>query len=582
MPARPDSADSLARRDTTKKKVPKDTIKAPLAHAELPADLGIGRHLHWRRDSLFATGALTVADLLQKVQGMSTLASGWIANPMLGAYMGDVRHVRVFYDGVELPALDPRAHGDLDLTQISLWSAEEADVEVAPEEVRVYLRSWRVDNTTPVTRTDVGTGDEQTNLYRGFFGKRTDNALAVQFAAQQYGTTPPSLLGSSSDQLGIIGRVGWAKRDWSVDGYITRISRHRGTITGLALGDSIPEVESSRSTMYARAAYGDPDRSLYWGQVMAVASKYAYTGVRTVPTFNLSTPAESALAVTSLDTNVFQSQYIAAGGLAWGPLRGSLTQRVFLAGGHYIASAAWRGSYTTNLIAVSAFTQGMSTDSLARSDVTAQLSPLSFVSFLAGAGRSSDHRTRDSAFTANYVRAEVGLRLYTLWFIGGVMRRDSTTLSAPKLFDTLFTPRADEAAIGATAAIRGQLWRLLHVDLSAVRWNDSLGFYRPQYQTRSELFIQTNLLERFPTNDFGIKASAVHEYRSGMRFPVGTSAVVSEPGYRTISTLLEIRILSATLSWQFRNVIGERYFQVPTFVMPRQTNFYGVRWEFLN
>ena len=127
-----------------------------------------------------------------------------------------------------------------------------------------------------------------------------------------------------------------------------------------------------------------------------------------------------------------------------------------------------------------------------------------------------------------------------------------------------------------------QLWRILQTDVSAIRWNDSLGFYRPRYQTRSELFIKTNVLSRFPTGDFGIQASAVHEYRSGVRYPISNGAVLEVPGYRTISTKLEIRILSATISWQFRNILGERYMQVPTFIMPRQTNFYGVRWEFID
>jgi hypothetical protein len=66
-----------------------------------------------------------------------------------------------------------------------------------------------------------------------------------------------------------------------------------------------------------------------------------------------------------------------------------------------------------------------------------------------------------------------------------------------------------------------------------------------------------------------------------VNFPTGTT-VTTMPGYRTISSLLEIRILNATVSWQFRNLLGERYSQVPGYVMPRQTNFYGVRWAFLD
>lgn len=582
VPAKPDSlADSLAKRDTTPP-AKRDTIKAPLAHAELPVDIDVGRRFHWSGDSLRATGAVAVADLLERVPGLTMMHAGWISAPAVGAYLGDIRRVRVFYDGVELAPLDPRARGSLDLTQVNLWSAEDASIEQEPEEVRVYLRSWRIVNTTPYTRVDMSTGDQQTNLYRGFYGQRLDNGMAIQFGAQQYGTTPPSSFGTSSDQLGLIARIGWAKKDWSVDAFSTRVSRHRGGIFGEAAGDSLRSVESARTYSYVRGGYGDPDASPFWGQLMAVASKYGYTGVRTVPTTNLKTAAESALAVTSLDTSSYQTQYIGAVGMARGPLRGSVTQRLFLAGGHNIASTALRASFVTDRLSVSAFTQGKSADSLERSDVTAQITPLSFLTVLAGGGRSSEHRLGDTTFSANYLRAQVGLRVHNLWFLGGVIRRDSVTLSAPRIFDTLFAARREPLANGVTAAIRGQVWRLINADISAVRWADSLGYYRPRYQTRSELFIQSAFLRRFPTNNFGLKTSIVHEYRSGVRFPVRASSVFTTAGYRTISTLLEIRIMTATLTWQFKNFLGERYSQVPTFIMPRQTNFYGVRWEFVN
>jgi len=149
-PERADSllADSLAKRDSIlRARIRADTIKSPLAHAPPGAELSIGRRLSWSRDSLFGTGALTVADLVDRVPGATTTRGGWIASPAVGAYMGDVQRVRVFYDGFEMPALDPRTGNVLDLTQVALWSAEDAVVEQAPDEVRVYLRSWRVRNT---------------------------------------------------------------------------------------------------------------------------------------------------------------------------------------------------------------------------------------------------------------------------------------------------------------------------------------------------------------------------------------------------------------------------------------------------
>jgi len=221
-----------------------------------------------------------------------------------------VRRVRVFFDGLELKSIDPRTGGVLDLTQINLWSAEDATVEQTADEIRVYLRSWRVRNTHTETRTDVNTGDQQTNLYRAFFGRRFDNSTAIQFGAQQYGTTPPSVFGTSSDQTGLVVRLGWAKTDWSVDAFATRISRHRGSIfgesseglVGSSTNDSIPGVGSTRSDAYLRVAYRDPDVSPVWAQIMAVGSKYDYTGIRTVKTTGLTTHQDSVLAVGERQT----------------------------------------------------------------------------------------------------------------------------------------------------------------------------------------------------------------------------------------------------------------------------------------
>ena len=67
-----------------------------------------------------------------------------------------------------------------------------------------------------------------------------------------------------------------------------------------------------------------------------------------------------------------------------------------------------------------------------------------------------------------------------------------------------------------------------------------------------------------------------------MRFPVAGDTVISTPDVRTLAFKLEIRVQTAVVSYQFRNVLQERYQLVPGFQMPRQTQFYGVRWEFWN
>jgi hypothetical protein len=597
--------DSLAKKDSLHPPKP-DTIKAATAHAPLPPDIGIAQKFYWTRDSLMATGAITLADLLERVPGVTLFRAGWIAAPAAAAYLGDFQRVRVFYDGLEMRALDPRARGVLDLTQINIWTCDDALIEVAAEEVRVYLRSWRVRGTTPVTETDVSTGDQQTNLYRAYFGQRYQNGAAFQFGAQQYGTTPPNIFGASSDQLGLMGRVGWANPTWSVDIFGMRTGQHRGVILGdqflfptpIPLSDSVLPHDSQRSDAYIRVARGDPDTSAIWGQVMASTQRFSYSGIRTcrfAPASSLclnfltpKTHLDTLLAFGSLDTAVSRGQFLATMGTVRGPLRVSATERFWTGGGRNFSAPSAQASFTIGRLAIAGLFNARDADSISRTDIIASFVPVSFIGIHGSIGEASDHQFVDSSFTTRYVRGEAGLRIHGLWLLGGILQRDSIRLTSPSQFDTLFVGPVESKATAATAAIRGQLWRFIQTDVYALRWSDTTGFYRPRYQTRSELYVRTNLRERFPTNDFGLMFSVVHEYRSGVRFPVrDTTAahgfiIANSTGYRTISTLLEIRVLSATISWQFRNLLGERYSQVPTYIMPRQTNFYGVRWQFLN
>src|SRR5690242_9921659 len=235
IPARPTAdsllRDSLAKRDSTRPKPPvRDSIQPPFARAPMPVPLEIGRTLIFDRAALFASGAVTLQDLLDRIPGITGLRSGWLASPMMSSYMGDVRRVRVFFDGVEYDEVDQRTRGLLDLTEVPLWTLEELRIEWGATEVRVYTRTWRVERTTPYTRTDISTGDQQTNLYRGFFGKRFGGGEGIQFGAQQYGTTPPGRVSPSSDQISLLARLGWAKRGWSFDAFALRTSRNRGEI----------------------------------------------------------------------------------------------------------------------------------------------------------------------------------------------------------------------------------------------------------------------------------------------------------------------------------------------------------------
>ena len=553
----------------------------------MPVPLEIGQQLVFDRPALFASGAVTLQDLLDRIPEVTGLRSGWIAAPMTAAFMGDMRRIRVFFDGVEFDDLDPRTGGVLDLTEVSLWPLEELRIERGATEIRVYTRTWRVDRTTPYTRTDISTGDQQTNLYRGFFGKRWNAGEGVQVGAQQYGTTPSQRFSPSSDGLALLGRAGWARGRWSFDGFALRTNRNRGAILpqqirGVDLLDTVPKLQSSRTDAYLRVGYGDPEAGP-WLQATAAALSY---------TINNNNSA-AVTTDTIADSTRFQAQYLVGGGFSLGPLRLSGTERLRVADNAQIWTPSGRVEFQTGPLAVNAFAEGPGKDSIGRVEVAARLTPLSFISIVGTAGRSTERfgagqtTPTDSSTAANFLRAEAAIRVFGLWVGGGVVRRDSLLLVPPRVFGSQYVAVESPSATGFIAKIDGRIYHALRANIVGIRWNDSAAFYQPRYQTRSEIYVATNWLSRFPSGNFGILASLVHTYRSKTYFPISTSSAgatttTSVPDSRIYDFHLEIRIVSAIFSYQFRNIRGDPYQLVPGYLMPRLNQFYGVRWEFWN
>lgn len=574
IPARPDSI----RVDTTRTKpaagdsgVARDTIKAPLARADAPplaAD--IGQRYRWTRAEMFATGALNLADLLDRIPGVTGFRGGWVASPMLAGMLGDVQGVRVFYDGIELDPIDQRTGGALDLQTVQLWTAEEVIVERAASEVRVHLRSWRVDRTTAYTRTDVSTGDYETNTYRAYFGKRFRHGEVLQLAAQQFGTTDPQ--GGDGDALSLMGRVGWARGVWSVDGFFNRTRGVRAAKVRAIGLRPLQGINATRTDAYVRGTYGDPESGL-WAQALAASSRF----VEATPATTAERAASTGLPADSADTTRSRAQYVASAGWTAGPLRASVTHRLRVFEGRQVGSPSARASFDGGMFAVEGFAERDALRARDRGDLTARVSLLSRFAL---SGAASLTRPTGDGSRALTLRGEAGVRLRDLWVSGGAVRTDSMILSPLVLFDSAFRAVPVPAATAYFATVRGRVYRALWLDVTAMRW-DSATFYRPETQVRSELRLATRWLSRFPSGNFSIVAAGMHEYRSNVRFPTASGEVIVQQSF-PFSTLLEVRLVNAVLFWQFRNVTGFAYEQVPGLRMPRRTNIYGVRWEFWN
>ncbi|MHB1312864.1 MAG: TonB-dependent receptor plug domain-containing protein, partial [Gemmatimonadaceae bacterium] len=525
LPASP--LDTLLRRDSTgairdtsaidsatarRRRLAADTIKSPLAHAERP--VLTDARWQWAGEALRSTGAVTLADLLERIPGATSFRANWIPAPQYIAYNGDAGRVRVFLDGVELDAIDARNRGLLDLVAMPLWQIEDVTVERAAGELRVHLRSWRVERTTPMTRTDITSGSEGTNLYRGYFGKRLHNGGAIQLAAQQYSTVSPRTGGDGSS-LQVFGRLGWSRKNWSVDATWNRVSIDRSVTTrfpqyaGLTVADAVPTFKGALSNAYARVAWGDPDaKAAPWAQLIAATQSIAENHKESSVT-GLTSP--TAVADT-VDSTAARVQYVLAAGISrWG-VRASVGARLRLVNlthreapivqtRHVSASfdttyttdtldlavgetrmdlsPSVRLSYTRGWLALSAYGETRGADSTQRVDAGVRLTPWRWLEFSGSFGSYTpkSSATGGPAFTAS--RAEVATTLWGRRLSGGVITRGLTTVAAPTALDSSLIRVTSGAENGFVAGIRGPIYRDLGIDISAVQWA-AAGAYRPQ------------------------------------------------------------------------------------------------------
>ena len=554
-----------------KDSVKPDTVKAALAVSVRPTMPEVrGRRTVWDRDALFASGATTLTELLAFVPGVTTYFAGFIAAPTATSWYGEPGRVRVYLDGVELDGLDAREGGTRDLAVIQLWPLEEVAVERAPGELRVHLRSWRVQLTTPQTRTDILTGAENTNLYRGFFGKRMQSGAVLQLAAQQYSTASVRTAGDG-DGLGAFGRVGVARGRLTLDGVVTRLSRTRSAtrryvISGTVDPEAIGAFKGSDVAAYLRAAWGDADTATFWAQLVAGTLSHAER-------------SDSTLAAG--DTAVSQAQYSATVGVQrWGA-RLSATGRLRAQGGAQRFAPTLRASWESDLVSLAAVGESAGPDSTSRVDVMALITPFDWLHLSAG---HSVHRPDDALIggpSRRTSRAEIGLRAWGRWATAGVIRRSASLVAGMPVFDAAFTPTLMPAAQGLEAGLSGPIRGPFSFDWRGIRW-DADESYRPSVESRTTVSVTTGFERWLVRKQFTLTASAVHEYRGALEVPDGVGGVLRAEGASTFSTLLDIRIGAAHIFWYNRNPVGKVYETVPGYLMPRLVQLYGIRWEFWN
>lgn len=121
----------------------------------------------WDAEALLRTRALTLAELLEQVPGAIPVRGGDYGTPVsVGAFGVGGDRIRVFRDGVEVL---PMVGGTVDLAREGLAGVAGVSVDRLPGEFRVHLTSPRPEDPRPFSLIEVGTGDFETNLFRGTF-----------------------------------------------------------------------------------------------------------------------------------------------------------------------------------------------------------------------------------------------------------------------------------------------------------------------------------------------------------------------------------------------------------------------------
>lgn len=218
-PARPLPADSLdpEAAGASGDSVSADTIFYNLPDLAGPRESGFAQGAWvWEREDIMVSGAVTLAELVATVPGLVPLLTGDYGTPLgVTAFGLGGGGVRVLRDGFEMLPLEG---GVADLARIGLVGISRVRLDRTPGELVFRLESHRHTDGRAYSLVEAGTGDLNTNLFRGTFADpvAVGGSLAV-------GLERADSRGARGDEAG------------SVTGSWLRYQLHRGDAAGIAL-----------------------------------------------------------------------------------------------------------------------------------------------------------------------------------------------------------------------------------------------------------------------------------------------------------------------------------------------------------
>ena len=176
------AADSLAQE--AQDSLPADTIfyNLPALESGVPSGFATGVWV-WDREAILVSAASTLAELVTDVPGVIGLFGGDYGTPIgLTAFGSGAGGVRLIRDGFEVT---PLAGGIADLQRIGLGGVVSVRLERRGGELLIELTSYRYDDGRPFSLVEAGTGQLDTNLFRGTYADPTALGGSIALALER-------------------------------------------------------------------------------------------------------------------------------------------------------------------------------------------------------------------------------------------------------------------------------------------------------------------------------------------------------------------------------------------------------------
>jgi hypothetical protein len=244
---------------------PQDTLPAlQLPGLARPTPVGWATGIwEWNRDEILGSKATTLAELVGEVPGTVMLRGGDYGMPVsVTAFGAGGDRIRVFQDGIEVVPLEGSTP---DLTRIGLAGLRSVRVVRGVGDLRIELERILVEGGRPLSLVEAGTGDLNTNLFRGTFAHPRAFGGSMALALDRVDTKGPQgqeLSRMSAERGDLYSPESASRTDWSVR---SRWTLFPGVVGDLFLASSSLKTDGVRalSRLQRNSGEGIPKTSAF-------------------------------------------------------------------------------------------------------------------------------------------------------------------------------------------------------------------------------------------------------------------------------------------------------------------------------